>query len=98
MPKRNQSVAHTCYTQPLGAYVPPSQEKHVAAIQDFLTDVQLAARWHVSVKTVRAWRTKGIGPRYLKLSAVGRGAVRYRLVDIAEYETAQLRHSTSEVA
>ena len=47
-----------------------------------LTDVEVAARLGVSRFTVRSWRLKGFGPRFLKM---GR-AVRYRPQDVDEYE------------
>jgi len=47
-----------------------------------LTDVEVARRLGVSRFTVRSWRLKGFGPRFLKL---GR-AVRYRSSDVDEYE------------
>jgi len=47
-----------------------------------LTDVQVAERLGVSPFTVRSWRRKGVGPRFLKM---GR-AVRYRSQDVDEYE------------
>ena len=46
-----------------------------------LTDIEVAARLGVSRFTVRSWRLKGVGPRFLKL---GR-AVRYRPEDVDEY-------------
>ena len=53
-----------------------------AAEKRTLTDVEVAARLGVSRFTVRAWRLKGLGPRFLKM---GR-AVRYRPQDVDEYE------------
>jgi excisionase family DNA binding protein len=47
-----------------------------------LTDVEVAERLGVSRFTVRSWRLKGVGPRFLKM---GR-AVRYRAEDVDEYE------------
>jgi excisionase family DNA binding protein len=47
-----------------------------------LTDVEVAERLGVSRFTVRSWRLKGVGPRFLKM---GR-AVRYRSRDVDEYE------------
>jgi excisionase family DNA binding protein len=47
-----------------------------------LTDVQVAERLGVSRFTVRSWRLRGVGPRFLKM---GR-AVRYRCQDVDEYE------------
>ena len=47
-----------------------------------LTDIEVAARLGVSRFTVRSWRLKGVGPRFMKM---GR-AVRYRPQDVDEYE------------
>ena len=47
-----------------------------------LTDVQVAERLGVSRFTVRSWRLRGVGPRFLKM---GR-AVRYRSQDVDEYK------------
>ena len=47
-----------------------------------LTDVEVAARLGVSRFTVRSWRLKGLGPRFMKM---GR-AVRYRPQDVDDYE------------
>lgn len=47
-----------------------------------LTDVEVATRLGVSRFTVRSWRLKGLGPRFLKM---GR-AVRYRPEDVDDYE------------
>jgi excisionase family DNA binding protein len=54
----------------------PSSDKRT------LTDIEVAARLGVSRFTVRSWRLKGTGPRFLKM---GR-AVRYRPQDVDEYE------------
>lgn len=50
----------------------------------------LAARWGCSVKKLQADRLRGLGVVHLKIGRL----VRYRLSDICEYETAQLRRST----
>ena len=47
-----------------------------------LTDLEVSERLGVSRFTVRSWRIKGVGPRFLKM---GR-AVRYRSQDVDEYE------------
>ena len=47
-----------------------------------LTDIEVATRLGVSRFTVRSWRLKGVGPRFLKM---GR-AVRYRPQDVDDYE------------
>ena len=46
-----------------------------------MTDVEVATRLGVSRFTVRSWRLKGLGPRFLKMSR----AVRYRSEDVDEY-------------
>jgi excisionase family DNA binding protein len=58
------------------SFTPQPSEKRT------LTDVEVAARLGVSRFTVRSWRLKGVGPRFLKM---GR-AVRYRPQDVDEYE------------
>ena len=52
------------------------------AVKGTLTDLEVAARLGVSRFTVRSWRLKGCGPRFLKM---GR-AVRYRPEDVDEFE------------
>ena len=57
--------------------------KHLFASENrILTDIEVAERLGVSRFTVRSWRLKGVGPRFLKM---GR-AVRYRSQDVDEYE------------
>lgn len=58
------------------------ESSFLSAEKRTLTDVEVAARLGVSRFTVRSWRVKGIGPRFLKM---GR-AVRYRAQDVDEYE------------
>jgi hypothetical protein len=55
---------------------------------------ELAARWHISWKTLARWRWTGDGPRFLKVS----GKVLYRLEDIEAYEAAHVRSRTDERA
>lgn len=47
-----------------------------------LRQSELADRWNMSERTLEAWRSKGTGPRYLKIG----GRVSYRLEDIEEFE------------
>ena len=46
---------------------------------------QVAQRWHISQRTLEAWRWQRRGPAYLKLG----GKVAYRLEDIEAYEAEQ---------
>lgn len=50
--------------------------------ESFLSNEDLADRYHVPVATVRKWRHEGTGPPALKL---GRH-VRYRPEDVTEWE------------
>jgi len=56
--------------------------KHSSSENRILTDIEVAERLGVSRFTVRSWRLKGVGPRFLKM---GR-AVRYRSQDVDDYE------------
>ncbi len=47
-----------------------------------LNQVELAARWKISHRTLERWRWAQEGPRYLKLG----GRVVYRITDIEAFE------------
>ena len=70
---------------------PVTRQSSTAADRRTLTDIEVAARLGVSRFTVRSWRLKGVGPRFLKM---GR-AVRYRPEDVQEYEQRVLVNPTS---
>ncbi|WP_086930724.1 helix-turn-helix domain-containing protein [Agarilytica rhodophyticola] len=57
-----------------------------------LNQEQLALRWNLSESTIANWRSKGIGPAFLKLH----NRVVYREEDIVAYEAQSLRKSTGE--
>ncbi len=59
---------------------------------ELLTEQQVAAFLHVTVKALQAWRSRGGGPPFIKL---GRG-VRYRLEDLEAFVTASRKASTSD--
>ncbi len=52
-----------------------------------LTEVDVAGRWRMSVRTLQAWRWRKVGPPYLKAM----GKVLYRLSDIEAFETDNLQ-------
>jgi DNA-binding transcriptional regulator YiaG len=54
---------------------------------EFLTTGQLAMRLGVSVHTVEAWRRRGTGPRWVRLTDSKFARVRYRLDDVIAWET-----------
>ncbi len=49
----------------------------------FLTERQLATRWHLSQRTLQRWRKLRTGPAWLKLG----GRVVYAIDEIRNYET-----------
>jgi hypothetical protein len=55
-----------------------------------LTQDQLAARWHMSPRTLEQWRWLGKGPRFLKIGA----RVLYDEDVIEDFEQAQVCQNT----
>ena len=68
----------------------PATPAHPCAL---LTERQAAELLNVSSRTLQAWRLRGGGPRFVRLS--GR-AVRYRNSDLAAYIEARTVTSTSD--
>jgi len=56
-----------------------------------ITQQQLAARWHLSPRTLEQWRWLGKGPKFLKIGA----RVLYREEDVVDWEAAQVCQNTS---
>lgn len=56
-----------------------------------LSQIELAARWNLSHRTLERWRWTGEGPQFIKLG----GRVVYRLEDVEAFEAAQARHNTA---
>jgi predicted site-specific integrase-resolvase len=59
-----------------------------------LNQIELAARWSISHRTLERWRWTGEGPQFVKIG----GRVVYREEDIEAFEATQLRASTAEAA
>jgi len=55
--------------------------------EEFLSEVDLAARWAMSSKTLTRWRTIRRGPPFVKLGKT----VRYAMSDVLEFECNGLR-------
>jgi hypothetical protein len=53
-----------------------------------LTEDQLAQVWGISPRTLQDWRTKGLGPAYIR---IGRNTVLYRQEDVEAYEASKLQ-------
>ena len=58
-----------------------------------LNQIELAARWNISHRTLERWRWRwtGEGPQFIKIG----GRVVYRLEDVEAFEADQIRKSTS---
>lgn len=56
-----------------------------------LNQIELAARWNISHRTLERWRWAGEGPKFLKMG----GRVVYRLEDIEAFEAERSRDSTT---
>lgn len=56
-----------------------------------LNEHELAARWGLSVKTLRRWRQESLGPVFCKLGA----RVIYLISEVEAFERRVSRHSTS---
>ncbi len=78
----------------LGVQSPTRRAEQADTFVRYLRPNELAARWHISWKTLARWRWTGDGPRFLKVS----GKVLYRLEDIEAFEAAHLRTRTDERA
>jgi hypothetical protein len=72
-----------------GAAATPNQHAPMTQLMD---EKATAALLHVSVKALQGWRSRGGGPRFVK---VGR-CVRYRPEDLQAFVVAALRTSTSD--
>ncbi len=59
-----------------------------------LNEYELAARWGLSVKTLRRWRQEQLGPVFCKLGA----RVTYLVSEIEAFEQRVSRNSTSSRA
>jgi len=64
----------------------PAQGAAPVALNEF----ELAARWRLSVHTLRRWRQEQLGPIFCKVGA----RVTYLISDIEAYERRVARHST----
>ncbi len=63
-----------------------------------LTSAELAARYGIANQTVRGWRHRGVGPRYLRLGDGMKARVLYPESWIIEWEQARTFNSTQAEA
>ena len=76
---------------------PPPDNGGVGAADELtplLTEPQAAAYLNLTQRALQAWRCRGGGPRYVKISA---RAIRYRKSDLGLFVDERLRSSTSDV-
>ncbi len=72
----------------------PSQSRRrnlMTSDSKFLTDVQLAERWHLSRKSLIKWRGEGKGPAFTKVG----GRVLYKMADVEQFEEANRKTTDS---
>ena len=62
--------------------------------QRLLSESQAARHLAVSPRTLRNWRTRGNGPKFVKVSA---RCIRYRVKDLSEWTERRTRRSTSDL-
>lgn len=62
----------------------------------FLTTKELAIRWRTLEQSIRRARSRGGGPRYIRMGTPPRGRVLYLLKDVEEWERARAAHSPAE--
>jgi hypothetical protein len=60
--------------------------------EQYLTDVELAQRLHVSLNTIKSWRHRKTGPRYVKMNKL----VRYPVSAVEEFVSAGRSGSGAE--
>ena len=71
-----------------------SDDSDKSLSQKFLREKQAADYLEFSPRALQNWRTRGGGPKYVRISS---RAVRYRLRDLIEWATDRIRSNTSEI-
>lgn len=59
-----------------------------------LTQIELAARWRISHRTLEYWRSLGEGPRFIKIGRL----VIYRMEDVVAFENRELSETPVDKA
>lgn len=68
---------------------------HFPTDPNALLDEQVASQYlALSPRTLRNWRTRGNGPKFVKIST---RCIRYRLRDLLEWSDHRTRRSTSDL-
>lgn len=58
-----------------------------------LSESDLAKRWGITTRTLRKWRADGSGPKWI---VIGRNTIRYRMIDVLNYEEANIQQQHTE--
>lgn len=83
-----QNQAHSLHTtRARGRAAPRGESAEKLALDEY----ELAARWGMSVRTLRRWRQEHLGPVFCKLGA----RVTYLIAEIEAFEQRNARYSTS---
>ncbi|MEO6458941.1 MAG: helix-turn-helix domain-containing protein [Bdellovibrionota bacterium] len=61
--------------------------------EQLLTEDQAGSFLNLSVRTLQAWRHRGGGPQFVRISS---RAVRYRMADLRSFTEAKIVSSTSQ--
>jgi predicted DNA-binding transcriptional regulator AlpA len=88
------SKADPCGSGPIAAVMTRAIEGTQALVgsKALLTEKDVAATLGLKPATLRNWRVRGEGPRFVRLS---RRAIRYRRADVDEWVASRARRSTS---
>ena len=63
-----------------------------------LSAASLSVRWGIPAKTLAAWRSRGVGPRFFYANPDDLSSVRYPLSEIEEIERGRHRFETDGTA
>jgi hypothetical protein len=74
--------------------------EYARTVHSYLTPIQAAAYLGLSPKTLANWRSRGGGPRFVRLSCSGapsaRGSIRYQITELEAWCVARGLASTSD--
>ena len=69
-------------------------QKETKMFDTRLTQIELAARWRISHRTLEYWRSLGEGPRFIKIGRL----VIYRMEDVVAFENRELSEIPADKA
>ena len=71
----------------------PKEGRSIQCVESLLTERQASALLGVTIRCLQAWRYRGGGPRFIKIS---NRCVRYRPSDLQQFIEDRVRTSTSD--